>query len=313
MANEVVIPKWAKQVDDVQRKRRRANTRVTPSSVRFQHEVEVDPYTMTFSEIRQKVWSATPKSGEALKSLGLSEAEYRRSLSEVFDKLDDFSTQLWKQLCADAKREFERTDLVSELPVGPVTYHLRHPLKAQIALSADQRWEFSLNQFHPHFIGKGESFATAQRDFLNQVHATFQSLVRRRPFQMDEKQRTDWHTLERLIDVEAYWDCIPVTLLEMGVLSAITDAGWEVIWLDGERKEVIPVERTLPEFAAFRPEQWFEALVERRPGNYELLKLRYVRPIEPIRDMSPEEFRQWISTLPSADDVPKSKTEWTDL
>lgn len=313
MTNEVMIPNWVKQVAGVQRKRRRANTRITPSSVRVQHEVEVDPFTMTFSEIRQQVWSATPKSGEALKSLGMSEAAYRRSLSEVFDKLDDFSTQLWKLLCADAKREFERTDLVSELPVGPVIYHLRNPLKALIAPSADQRWEVSLNQFHPRFIGKGESIAIAQRDFLNQVHATFQSLVRRRPFQMDEKQRTDWHTLERLIDVDAYWDCVPVTLLEIGVLSAITDAGCEVIWLDGVRKEVIPIERTLPEFAEFRPEQWFEALVERQPGSYELLKLRYVRPIEPIRDMSPEEFRQWISTLPSADDVPKSETDWNDL
>lgn len=313
MTNELVIPAWAKKVTNVQPRRRAPRAKPATSVVRMEHEIEVEPYTATYTEVRDQVWRATPRVGQVLKALGLSKAQYRKSLTDAFDKLDDLGPQLWKQLCAEAEREFERTDRVTQFPIGPVTYQLRDPLKAQIAPSDNQGWEFSVDQFRPRFVGKGASIASAQRDFLNQVHAAFQLLVRRRPFQMDEAQRTDWQILERLIDVDAYWDCIPVTLLEIGVMSAITDAGWEVIWLDGERKEIIPIERTLPEFAALQPEHWFEALVERQPRTYELKKLRYVRPIEPIQAMSPDEFRKWIDSLSNGEDVPKSGTTWTDL
>ncbi len=170
-----------------------------------------------------------------------------------------------------------------------------------------------MDQFGPQFIGKGDSIAAARRDFLNQIHSAFQSLVRLRPFQMNETQRVDWQMLESLIDVDRYWDSVPVALLETGVVSSDTADGWEIVWLDGERRELIPSERTLPEFAAFKQGQWFEAIVERQPRTYTLQKLRYVRPIEPIREMSEEEFRQWVDSLPSGEDVPKSGTDWATL
>ncbi len=221
---------------------------------------------------------------------------------------------LWNTLAEEAEREFEQADRkVVDLPVGPVTYQLRRPLKAHISPSADHGWEFSFDQFEPRFIGKGDSIAAAHRDFLNQIHSAFQSMVRMRPFQMDNTQSADWQMLESLIDVNRYWDSVPVALLETGVVSGITADGWEIVWLDGERRELIPIERTHPEFAAFKEGQWFEALVERQPKTYQLQKLRYVRSIEPIRDMSEDEFLQWVDSLPRGDDVPKSGTDWTTL
>lgn len=282
-------------------------------AIRVQHEFEFEPDTVTFHEIRWQVLGATSTLASALEKHDLPEAEKRKMLTKAFDTLDDFGSVFWNGLVKAAERAFELADRVVDLPVGPVTYQLRRPLKAQISPSAGHGWEFVVDQFGPRFIGKGDSIAAARRDSLSQIHSAFQSLVRLRPFQMDETQSADWQMLEKLIDVERYWDSVPVTLLETGVVSGVTAGAWEVVWLDGERREIIPIERTLPEFAAFEQGQWFESLVERQPKTYILQKLRYVKSIEPIREMSENDFREWVNSLPSGEVVPKSGTDWADL
>jgi hypothetical protein len=130
---------------------------------------------------------------------------------------------------------------------------------------------------------------------------------------MNEKQQTDWQLLESVIDLDRYWESVPVTLLEIGVVTKITVDGWEVVWLDGHRHERISVEQTVAEFAAFQAGQWFEALVERQPKTFALRKLRYVRPTDSLREMTEEEFQQWLGSLPSGQDLPKSGSDWTTL
>lgn len=309
MANSSSFPTWVNKVSRTKRKKSVS----CKQTICVEHSTKFAPDTDTFHEFRSQVFRATTTLASALVKRDFPEAEKRSILSNFFDRLYDLGPQLWNEVCAEAKREFERSDRVVDLDVGAVTYQLRSPLKALIAPSADHAWEFSLDHFAPRFVGKGASIAAAHRDFLNKVHSSFQSLARLRPFQMNETQSADWKLLEKLIDVNAYWDSVPVTLLEIGVVSAITADGREIVWLDGERRELIPIERTPPEFAAFEEGQWFEALVERQPKTYQLQTLRYVRQIEPIREMSDDEFRQWVHSLPPGDDVPKSGTEWATL
>ena len=88
-----------------------------------------------------------------------------------------------------------------------------------------------------------------------------------------------------MIDVDKYRDSVPLTLLEVGFVSEWNADRWVVVWLDGRRAETVTVEQTPPEFAAFQPGQWFEALVEREPRSYALRKLCFVRTTEPLREI----------------------------
>ena len=308
MAESVTLPNWLNKVSRVKRKHT-----VKCDQAICEHPIKFEPDTVTFPELRKKVWDATTTVFSVLERLGVPEAEKRKLAANVFDHLDDLGPELWKKLCEEAEREFERSERVKELDAGSVCYQLRRPLKAHIAPSGDHGWEYSIDHFALRFVGKGDSIAGAQRDFLNQVHSEFQSLVQMRPFQMDAMQENDWKIFEDLIDINQYWDSVPVTLLEIGVVFAVTADGREIVWLDGERKELVTIERTPPEFAAFREGQWFEALVERQPKTYQLRKLRYVRSIEPVREITDDEFRQWVESLPAGDDVPKSGTDWATL
>jgi hypothetical protein len=304
------LPGWVKEVRRAKQRRRRISRRRTIS---VQHHVQFEPETVTFDELRRQIWGAIPSISHALEENEFPAACRPKVLSRTFDDLSDMGELLWQKLCDEAQRESGRTEKVVDLRVGPVTYHLQRALKLQVKSRADHAWEFAIEQFAPRFVGVGDSISSAKRDFLNRIHSVFQSLVRLRPFRMTEQQRSDWELLVKLIDVEKYWDSVPLTLLEVGFVSEWNADRWVVVWLDGRRTETVTVEQTPPEFAAFQPGQWFEALVEREPRSYALRKLCFVRTTEPLREMSESELRQWLDELPSGENLPKSGSEWATL
>lgn len=59
------------------------------------------------------VWGATSTVASALERFGVPEPDKWKLASNVFDKLDDLGPKLWQKLCADAAREFDRSDRVS--------------------------------------------------------------------------------------------------------------------------------------------------------------------------------------------------------
>ena len=127
------VPTCINKVSDPRRMRRAARNQPD----RDEHSIEFEPDTVTFYEFRRQFWDATSTLSSALEKHDFPEAQKRKLLTNVFDKLDDLGPELWNQLCAEAEREFEEADKVADLPVGPVTYQLRRPLKAYIAPSAD--------------------------------------------------------------------------------------------------------------------------------------------------------------------------------
>jgi hypothetical protein len=304
------LPGWVKEVKRAKQRQRHIRRRRTIS---VQHRVEFEPETGTFGELQRQMWGAIPSISQALEENEFPAACRPKLLSRVCDVLSDAGERLWQELCDEARRESGHAEEVVDLRVGPVTYHLQRALKLQVAPRDDHAWEFTLEQFAPRFVGVGDSISAARRDCLNRIHSAFQSLVRLRPFRMTEQQRSDWELLVKLIDVDKYRDSVPLTLLEVGFVSEWNADRWVVVWLDGRRAETVTVEQTPPEFAAFQPGQWFEALVEREPRSYALRKLCFVRTTEPLREMSDSELRQWLDELPSGESLPKSGSEWATL
>jgi hypothetical protein len=272
-----------------------------------------DPETESFHQLRIQALNSVALASE----LELGEArdsESFRRVTNVFVTLEFVRGPFWRNVCDRIKRDNEsKRRKVSELPLGPVTYSLRRPLSACLRRLTNHQWQYFLEGSEPQFVGIGDSISDARSDFLGRIHTAFQSLVSLRPFEMNATQTHEWKLLERMIDVEKYWDSKPLTLVETGVVSDDLSRERVVIWLDGDRHELISLHQAIPEFAALKKGEWFEALVERDPKSYVLRKVRYVKPIPPIIPMDENATKEWIDGLPSGSHLLESDTDWAKL
>lgn len=128
---------------------------------------------------------------------------------------------------------------------------------------------------------------------------------------MSEDEKADWAVLSELIDVEHYRKTTPIRQQETGCISSVQSGVCEITWLGSDTVETVSLENASPEFAGFDRGQWFEALVERNREDYSLSKVIHVQPIEPIKEMSDDEWKDWLSSLPTTESLPKSDTDWS--
>ncbi len=199
-----------------------------------------------------------------------------------------------------------------EFRVGDTWYRFKAeygvPLEGR--QESDGTWGFGVADETSSFLGHGQSREAAANDWRYRVHTRFQQLVRSRPFRMSEEEKADWAILSELIDVERYWRNTPIKQQETGWISSILSGICEITWLGSETTETVSLEHVPPEFASFGEGQWFEALVERKRDNYTLNKVIHARPIDPIKEMTDEEMKEWFSSLPTTETLPKSDTDW---
>ena len=237
----------------------------------------------------------------------------KAKLAKALTKLSGKEYAMEDVFPASSHEQEPEKDVLDELVFGPTTYHFLRPLQKDVSRTYSQTWECSVEGLSPRFEGSGKSAESAERSFLSKVHSAFQSLVHLRPFRMTEEQRNDWSLLESLIDVPRYWESVPLKLIETGIVKSIDDDGWFVVWLDGDRVESINAEQAPPEFGAFKPGEWFEALVERTPDTHDLQKMPFARAIQPVHEMSEQELREWWDSLPTGEDLPRSDSELASL
>ncbi|MEX0702016.1 MAG: hypothetical protein WD069_07965 [Planctomycetales bacterium] len=294
---------------------RRKAAKATLPTYRFQYDFEYDLDAVSFCELRLRLWDAIPKLLSALEEQHfVCSDNCRQHLTVVlFDKLTDFGDAHWTDLCVDAHRHLEQAGKLTHLDVGKAQYALRGPRAIHVDPVADHEWTYTVEGFSPRFVGRGESIDASRKDFGVMVHKAFQMLVGLRPFRMTPEQHSDWRILEDAIDVDAYRASVPLTIIEVGVVTAAGSDGCTVKWIDGDREEHVRFEEAPPEFAALSSGQWIEALVERQAIDYSLNAIRFVRNTEALEVMDAEECDRWIRTLPSDDSLPRSEIEWTTL
>lgn len=200
-----------------------------------------------------------------------------------------------------------------EFRVGDIWYRFRpeYGVPLESDQDSDGKWTFGSVDEPLRFLGHGQSREAAAENWRNQIHSRFQQLVRKRPFRMAEDEKADWAILSRLIDVEHYWKTTPIMQQETGWVSRIQSGICEFTWLGSETTETVSLEHVPPEFAGFGEGQWFEALVERKRDDYSLNKVIHARPIDPIKEMTDEEMKEWFSSLPTTETLPKSDTDWS--
>jgi hypothetical protein len=195
--------------------------------------------------------------------------------------------------------------IASPLEVGETAYVLRSRLFG--TFYPGHGWadgEFVVPDFFPKFVGRGRSFEDAFLDWRNQIHRQFQDLYYKRPFEMTAQEKTTWQLLESQINVHTYRVTMPLTVRQMGRVAPRMRPHPEIIeWEDGH-KEKVTLDQMPGEFAAYVAGQPFEAIVNRDPVDFRLLKVTHVRRIRSLRKMTSDEFTDLIHSIPTTESLP---------
>jgi len=163
--------------------------------------------------------------------------------------------------------------IFDEIRVGHVTYPLRRSLQATFIPG---RGDHLVDGFSPTFVGHGETQAEASQDWRIAVHAAFQELLHKRPFEMTDQDRREWNVLSEQIDVTAYRNRMPVSIRQFGRVSKARPYPQEITWEDGSRDKV-PLDLVdSPDFVTYKPGQPLEAVVERDPLTFQMLRIVHV-------------------------------------
>jgi hypothetical protein len=200
---------------------------------------------------------------------------------------------------------------LSHLQVGETDYRLRRPVQGTFVLAGGVSWEFWVEGFSPLFIGQGPHAEAAYLDWRDQVHVAFQDLYRKRPFEMTQEEREKWTILEDLIDVVGYRNETPVLVRQLGQVTQGRPWPRQITWVDGAKEHDLDLALMPDEFASYKPGQWFEAIVERDPLTWRMLRVRFVQRTPTINPLSGAELERYWASLPTTASLPKSKRDWT--
>jgi hypothetical protein len=170
----------------------------------------------------------------------------------------------------DMKTESGTEFGANELLYGDTCYPLR---KAAKVIFAEQ--SYSIEGISTYIKGHGATEAAARKHFLDLFHEQFQLIGRTWPSFRTEQQKEMWHGFEAFVDLERYASQkVIVFPHEVGrLLDAKLEGNRLVRWHE-EHDEEVPLTLAPGDFAAFRTDDWFEAVVQRRKSG-ELVKILY--------------------------------------
>lgn len=186
----------------------------------------------------------------------------------------------------------------------------RYPLRASSRISyIPVAGEFLVEGFSPLFVGRGASQEKARENWLLAVHASFQELLHKRPFEMTADDRRTWSVLSSRIDVAVYRNQTPIQVRQFGRISKARPYPQQIRWESGEREAIRIDQVASPDFITFKAGQPFEAVVARDPVDFHLLRIVHVeRRSEPAR-LSANEEAELLESIGSARTLPAAGWE----
>jgi hypothetical protein len=148
--------------------------------------------------------------------------------------------------------------------------------------------------------GTGDSVQESQDDFCTSVHAAFQDLVHRRPFEMSVNDKLVWETLNGIIDVTVYRNTTPIVVRQFGRICKARPYPSEVQWEDGRRESMTLSDVAEPDYVTYCPGQPFEAIVHRDPLTSRLVRVVHIRRCSAPKRLLPAEERAILADAGSA-------------
>ena len=143
--------------------------------------------------------------------------------------------------------------LIHRVCVGPSVYELVRPI--QMNHSWEGSWFCWAQDFGFVYVGQAETLSKAYENWQELIHADFQKLYRKRPFEMIATERERWKLLIAVIDVLNYKQTTPLSLREIGRVSYGKRAyPTRIDWINA-RYDTISLAQAPPELAECKPGQ----------------------------------------------------------
>lgn len=202
---------------------------------------------------------------------------------------------------SDALGSNANKSILTEIRLGDTVYPLRFQCES---LYIPGKGEFLVEGFSPMFVGRGESEVEAKQNWQLAVHAKFQELLNKRPFEMSPADHGTWDVLSSRIDVAVYRNQTPIRVRQFGQISEARPYPQKIRWESGELEPISPQQVNSADFITFKAGQPFEALVERDALDFKLLRIVHIeRQSKPTR-LSPEKECALLEAIGSAKTLP---------
>lgn len=210
---------------------------------------------------------------------------------------------------ASFRRYFESDAIrstLNEIRIADIVYPLRRPCTASFIPGVG---EFMVDGFGPAFVGRGATLEEARRDWLLAVHAEFQELLHKRPFEKTPEDVRRWSVLSSRIDVTVYRNHTPIQVRQFGKITQARPYPQQIQWENGER-EAISFDRVAsPDFITFKPGQPIEAIVARDPVNFRLLRIVHIERRSTPSRLSAVEESELLESIGSSKHLPAAGWE----
>src|SRR5579883_187318 len=199
--------------------------------------------------------------------------------------------------------------VITAFHIGRAKYQLRTPLLTTFYPRIDgETGRLSVTPLWLSIIGSGGTWDEAWQHWAGQFHVLFQTLLAKRPWEMETDEKGMWERIEQLVDVPAYRRETPYIVRQIGWLTRRRPIPDRIRWEDG-RRERVDLMQMPPEFAALHEGDRFEAEVERHAVTGRLIRTIVVRRLPPLRPTNADE-KVWSS---AATTTQAPAVEWDEF
>lgn len=193
--------------------------------------------------------------------------------------------------------------VLNEIRIGRVTYPLRHPCTTDyIPVLGD----FLVEGFSPTFVGHGATPDEAQQNWALAVHAAFQDLQHKRPFEMTSDETEIWSTLVSGIDVTVYRNQTPIQIRQFGKIGRTRPYPEQILWEDGSADTIALAQVDSVDFITYKSGQPLEAVVARDPVTFQLLRILYIHRRSTDTRLPAQEEAELLNAIGSAKALPSA-------
>lgn len=197
--------------------------------------------------------------------------------------------------------------MLTEIRVAGVIYPLRQSCASDfIPVIGD----FLVEGFSPTFVGHGATYSEARDDWALSVHAAFQELQYKRPFEMTAEDSEKWSLLSSRIDVTVFRNQIPIRVREYGRIERSRHSYPDMIrWENGTKEAITLGQVDSPNFVTYKVGQPIEAVVARDPVNFRLIQIVYVQRRSEATRLPSKEETELLQTIGSTKNLPSAGWE----
>lgn len=181
--------------------------------------------------------------------------------------------------------------------IGDSYYKFIHPVIVNHEPSV-RGWMCYINEL-TNYVGFGDTEQAALKELKINIHADFQQLSKKRPFEMSEQNQTKWRELVNMIDLLDYKTTTPVVVREIGCVSyQKISRPARIKWLSGKNYFIDP-DKVPGELMSCGPSQWIEAVVKRDPLTYREIEIESITKIS-YRLPTDAELEKFWEEMPEA-------------